>query len=202
MRDFLLNIPENPGVYIMKNNTGKVIYVGKAKNLKKRVLSYFSRKNLEAKTIELVKNIYDIEFIITGNEVEALILENNLIKLHKPKYNILLKDQKTYPYIKLSREKFPKIEIVRSTSGVDKESADYFGPYPFGIYYFIKMIKKIFPLRTCSREMEKTYERPCLKYHMKYCLGPCTFKNIEFEYNKIYLELKKFLNGNGKTLNN
>lgn len=196
----LKDIPENPGVYMMKNSSGKIIYVGKAKNLKKRVSSYFNRTNLETKTIELVKNIEDIGFFITLNEIEALILENNLIKKYKPKYNILLKDEKTYPYIRISKEAFPKIEVVRNTAKVEKESSDFFGPYPMGIYYFIKIIKRIFPLRSCNRDMEKVYDKPCLKYYMKYCMGPCKYKEIIEEYTKVVGELRKLLSGNGKEL--
>ncbi|MGL4969772.1 MAG: GIY-YIG nuclease family protein, partial [Fusobacteriaceae bacterium] len=114
LNNILKNIPENPGVYLMKKNS-QVIYVGKAKNLRKRVLSYFNREHENIKTSELVKNIEDIEFIICNSEVDALILENNLIKKYSPKYNIALKDQKTYPYLKISREKFPYLKTVRNT---------------------------------------------------------------------------------------
>lgn len=132
------NIPDSPGVYLIKNQSGKIIYVGKAKNLKNRVSSYFKNINSHnVKTLELVKNIADIEFFICNTEVEALILENNLIKMHRPKYNILLKDEKTYPYIKFTKERFPRIEIVRSTKKLN-EKADYFGPYPTGIFFAIK----------------------------------------------------------------
>ena len=117
------DIPTHPGVYLMKNARGKIIYVGKAKNLQNRVKSYFVNVNSHnQKTLELVKNIRDIEFFICKSEVEALILENNLIKKNKPKYNILLKDEKTYPYIKFTKEKFPKVEIVRSTKKLNKKA--------------------------------------------------------------------------------
>ena len=188
------NIPENPGVYLMKNEKGKIIYVGKAKNLKNRVSSYFKNINSHnSKTLELVKNIEDIEFFICKTEVEALILENNLIKKNKPKYNILLKDEKTYPYIKFTKEKFPKIEIVRSTKKLN-EKADYFGPYPMGIYFAVKSLLKIFPVRDCSRNMEKE-TKPCLKYHMNTCPAPCKFKDIEDEYGINVENFKGFLKG-------
>ena len=188
------NIPENPGVYLMKNEKGKIIYVGKAKNLRNRVSSYFKNINSHnSKTLELVKNIEDIEFFICKTEVEALILENNLIKKNKPKYNILLKDEKTYPYIKFTKEKFPKIEIVRSTKKLN-EKADYFGPYPMGIYFAVKSLLKIFPVRDCSRNMEKE-TKPCLKYHMNTCPAPCKFKDIEDEYGINVENFKGFLKG-------
>ncbi len=188
------NIPDNPGVYLMKNEKGKIIYVGKAKNLRNRVSSYFKNINSHnAKTLELVKNIRDIEFFICKTEVEALILENNLIKKNKPKYNILLKDEKTYPYIKFTREKFPKIEIVRSTKRLN-EKADYFGPYPMGIFFAVKSLLKIFPMRDCNRNMEKI-TKPCLKYHMNTCPAPCVYKDIETEYNVNVENFKSFLKG-------
>ncbi|MDO5088754.1 MAG: excinuclease ABC subunit UvrC [Leptotrichiaceae bacterium] len=193
------NIPENPGVYLMKNNKGKIIYVGKAKNLKNRVSSYF--KNISShnvKTAELVKNISDIEFFICKTEVEALILENNLIKKNRPKYNILLKDEKTYPYIKFTKEKFPKIEVVRSTKKLD-EKADYFGPYPMGIFFAVKSLLKIFPVRDCNRNMEKV-TKPCLKYYMNTCTAPCLYKNIEKEYNEDIENFKNFLKGHQNEL--
>ena len=188
------NIPDNPGVYLMKNEKGKIIYVGKAKNLRNRVSSYFKNINSHnAKTLELVKNIRDIEFFICKTEVEALILENNLIKKNKPKYNILLKDEKTYPYIKFTREKFPKIEVVRSTKRLN-EKADYFGPYPMGIFFAAKSLLKIFPMRDCNRNMEKI-TKPCLKYHMNTCPAPCMYKDIETEYNVNVENFKSFLKG-------
>ena len=189
------DIPKNPGVYLMKNSRGKIIYVGKAKNLQNRVKSYFMNiKSHNAKTLELVKNIKDIEFFICKTEVEALILENNLIKKNMPKYNILLKDEKTYPYIKFTKEKFPKIEVVRSTRKLN-ENAKYFGPYPMGIYFALKSLIKIFPVRDCARNMDKV-TKPCLKYHMKTCPAPCKFKNISSEYNTNVKNFQNFLSGN------
>lgn len=193
------SIPINPGVYLMKNNNNKIIYVGKAKNLRNRVSSYFKNINSHSvKTLEMVKNICDIEFYICKTEVEALILENNLIKKHKPKYNILLKDQKTYPYIKITKELFPKIEIVRSTKKLNDE-AEYFGPYPMGISYSLKALLKVFPIRDCNRKMDKV-TKPCLKYHMKTCTAPCYYKNIVEEYNEDVNNIKKFLKGQQTTI--
>ena len=180
-----IEIPENPGVYLMKN-LGKVIYVGKAKNLKNRVSSYFNREHESEKTKELVKNIENIEFIICNSEVDALILENNLIKKYMPKYNILLKDEKTYPYIKISKEKFPNIQVIRTTKALDTKSGIYFGPYPQGGWMLKKLLVKIFKLRDCTRDMNKKYPRPCLKYYMKMCIGPCVYK--EREKNILLLE--------------
>ena len=188
------DIPTNPGVYLMKNERGKIIYVGKAKNLQNRVKSYFTNINSHnQKTLELVKNIRDIEFFICKSEVEALILENNLIKKNKPKYNILLKDEKTYPYIKFTKEKFPKVEIVRSTKKLN-ENAEYFGPYPMGIFFAMKSLIKIFPVRDCNRNMDKL-TKPCLKYYMKTCPAPCKYKDIEDEYSANVNNFKNFLKG-------
>lgn len=192
-----VDIPENPGVYLMKKNE-KVIYVGKAKNLKNRVSSYFNREHESEKTKELVKNIEDIEFIICNSELDALILENNLIKKYIPKYNILLKDEKTYPYIKISKENFPNIKIIRTTKALDTKSGVYFGPYPFGAWNLKKVLVKIFKIRDCERDMNKIYSRPCLKYFMKMCPGPCTYKDIFLEYNGQIEKAKNLLKGKSK----
>lgn len=192
-----VDIPENPGVYLMKKND-KIIYVGKAKNLKNRVLSYFNREHESEKTKELVKNIEDIEFIICNSELDALVLENNLIKKHTPKYNILLKDEKTYPYIRISKELFPNIKIIRTTKALDTKSGIYFGPYPFGAWNLKKALVKIFKIRDCERDMNKVYPRPCLKYFMKICPAPCTYKDIFLEYSGQIEQAKNLLKGKGK----
>ncbi len=189
-------IPELPGVYLMKKKES-VIYVGKAKNLKKRVLSYFKGNHSDKKTIELVNNIDDFEFILCKSELDALILENNLIKQYTPKYNILLKDQKTYPYIKISREKFPRISTIRRTKDLNEKKGIFFGPYPSGSAFLVKNIIKIFKIRDCNRKMDREYPKPCLKYHMNLCLGPCAYKNIEKEYTENLENVKEFLRGKG-----
>ena len=175
----------------------KVIYVGKAKNLKKRVSSYFNREHEDEKTINLVKNIEDIETIICNSEIDAFVLENNLIKKYSPKYNIALKDEKTYPYIKISKEKFPKISIIRTTRALNLKNGDYFGPYPQGAWFLLKTLIKIFKLRDCNKDMEKEAVRPCLKYHMGMCPAPCKFKNIEKEYRENVENAIKVLKGQG-----
>lgn len=180
----------------MKKNK-KVIYVGKAKNLKKRVYSYFNKEHEDEKTINLVKNIEDIETIICNSEIDAFVLENNLIKRYSPKYNILLKDEKTYPYIKISKEKFPKISIIRTTRALDSKSGNYFGPYPQGAWLLLKALIKIFKIRDCNKDMEKEVQRPCLKYHMGLCPAPCKFKDIETEYQNNVENAMKVLKGQG-----
>lgn len=196
LREKLKEIPENPGVYLMKKDAS-VIYVGKAKNLKRRVLSYFNREHEDAKTIELVKNIQDIEFILCNSEVDALILENNLIKKYLPKYNILLKDQKTYPYLKISREKFPSLKSVRSTRDLEEKNSFYFGPYPNGVFNLKKTLLRVFKVRDCNRDMKKSYPKPCLKYYMHFCSGPCCFKENPQDYQERIEGIKKILKGNG-----
>lgn len=189
------NIPENPGVYLMKKND-KVIYVGKAKNLKNRVSSYFNKNHEDFKTNELVKNVEDIEFFITSTEVDALLLENNLIKKYNPKYNILLKDEKTYPFIKISKEDFPNIKIIRTTKALDLKNGEYFGPYPHGAWRLKNIFMKLFKIRDCNRDMKKISSRPCLKYYMKSCTAPCVYKNIKDEYNVDVENLREILKGN------
>ncbi len=197
MLEKIKEFPESPGVYLMHKDS-EIIYVGKAKNLKKRVSSYFNREHSDTKTRELVKKVEKIEYIICNSEIDALILENNLIKKHQPKYNILLKDEKTYPYVKITKETFPKITIIRTTKVFEEKNANYFGPFPQGVYGFMKVLKKTFPIRDCNRDMERKYDRPCLKYHMKLCLGPCVYKNIKEEYDETLKELRDFLKGDIK----
>ncbi|MFK4785671.1 excinuclease ABC subunit UvrC [Fusobacterium sp. MFO224] len=193
------NIPELPGVYLMKNDN-QIIYVGKAKNLKKRVYSYFFSEQKSEKTKRLIENIDDIETIVCNSEVDAFILENNLIKKYSPKYNIQLKDEKTYPYIKISREKFPKISIIRTTKLLDRAKGDYFGPYPSGAFKLKDTMAKLFKIRDCNRDMNKKFIRPCLKYYMKFCSGPCINKNIEKKYNENVSLVKEILKGKGKKI--
>ena len=193
----LKNIPENPGVYLMKKKN-EVIYVGKAKNLKKRISSYFNRKHDEIKTQELVKNIEDIETIICNSELDALVLENNLIKQYSPKYNILLKDQKTYPYLKITKETFPAIKIVRNTRELRKKDGKFYGPYIQGAFNLKKTLNRVFKIRDCNRNMEKVYLKPCLKYYMHFCIAPCCFKEVYEEYNMMINGTEELLKGKGK----
>ncbi|NLA92712.1 MAG: GIY-YIG nuclease family protein, partial [Spirochaetales bacterium] len=163
-------MPHLPGVYLMKNSDGKVIYVGKAKDLHNRVTSYFS-KGKDLNTTFLVSKIASIEYIITGNEYEALVLENNLIKKHNPHYNISLKDGKSYPLIRITNEKFPK---VFKTRRLIKDGSEYYGPYPDvkSLDRYLELIDRMFPLRKCSTPLKKRYA-PCLYYHIGRCSGAC-----------------------------
>ncbi|WP_448820870.1 excinuclease ABC subunit UvrC [Cetobacterium sp.] len=199
MTIFNKEVPDNPGVYLMKNSS-KVIYVGKAKNLSKRVSSYFNREHQDEKTRELVKNIDDLDFIICNTEIDALILENNLIKKYSPKYNISLKDEKTYPYLLITREHFPKISIVRTTKKLNPNLGDYFGPYPHGAWNLKKTLSKFYQIRDCNRDMEKTYPKPCLKFYMKLCSGPCINKSIISQYQDNIKDIKEILKGNTKVI--
>ena len=196
--DELKKLPDRPGVYIMKNKKGEIIYVGKAISLKKRVRQYFgSSKNNPPKVNALVKNIYEFEYIIVDNEVEALILESNLIKKNKPKYNILLRDDKQYPYIKITtNEKYPR---VIKTRRVLKDGAKYFGPYPSGyaVNDTLDIIRNLYPIRTCNQNLEKNKRktRPCLNYYIGKCLGPCQDNVDEGRYMEMIDEVIMFLNG-------
>ncbi|NCB58014.1 MAG: excinuclease ABC subunit UvrC [Gammaproteobacteria bacterium] len=171
-RRFLKVVTEQPGVYRMTDNTGCIIYVGKAKNLKKRLSSYFRTNVDSTKTRALVSNIADIQITVTLTETEALILEHNLIKQHRPKYNILLRDDKSYPYIFLSSHAHPRLGLHR---GARKQKGEYFGPYPSG--YAVKeslhAMQKIFPIRQCEDSFYANRSRPCLLYQLKRCSGPC-----------------------------
>ncbi len=195
------NIPTNPGVYLMKNINDEVIYVGKAKNLKRRVSSYFHKKHDRVKTKILVSQIEKMEYIITDSEVEALILESHLIKKYKPKYNILLKDDKNYPYFLITQEDYPRIIVVRKKN-LNKEKGKYYGPYTNSraMYSTLDFLKKIFPLKQCKQP--KFSNRPCLYYHIGKCLAPCQNKVTPEEYQKLVDKVELFLSGKQSVLIN
>lgn len=194
-------LPDNPGVYLMKNNLGEIIYVGKAKNLKNRVRQYFrNSKNHSEKVRAMVKNIAEFEYIITDSEIEALILECNLIKKHSPKYNISLKDDKFYPFIKITtNEDFPRVFITRNFA---KDGNKYFGPYTNGaaVYETINLIRKVFPIRTCKRSITEDGERtrPCLNFHINKCNAPCGGYVSKVDYGKMINSVIDILNGKDK----
>ena len=199
----LKNLPSKPGVYLMKNSLGEVIYVGKAKILKNRVKSYFQNsKNHSEKVRVMVKHIAEFEYIVTDSEMEALILECNLIKKYSPRYNILLKDDKFYPFIKITvNDDFPRVFVTRNYS---KDGSKYFGPYTNGtaVYETINLINKIFPLRTCKLLIKEGGEtvRPCLNYHIKKCFGPCGGYISKEEYGKMINDVIDILSGKDTTV--
>lgn len=199
IQEHLKTLPASPGVYIMKDKFGNVIYVGKAVSLKNRVRQYFqSSKNHSDKVRSMVKNIFSFEYIMTDSELEALILECNLIKKYKPKYNILLRDDKTYPYIKVTvNEDYPRVLKVRR---ILKDKAKYFGPYSnvSAVNDTIDIIRNIYPIRTCNIDMDKAIKsgmRPCLNYHIKKCIGPCAGMVSKKEYMNMIDEILLFLSG-------
>ena len=191
IKDKLKELPKQPGCYLMKNKNNEVIYVGKAKNLSNRVKSYFMGSH-NAKTTRLVMDITDFEFIITSTEKEAFILEMNLIKKYRPRYNIMLMDDKMYPYIFISNEKNPRITYTRELNHKGK----YFGPYPNSkaAKETVDMLNKIYPLRKCKNIPKKE----CLYYHINNCLGPCINKIDEEKYQVIINKIQSLLNGNIK----
>ena len=191
----LAALPDNPGVYLMKNQEGKIIYVGKAVNLKNRVRSYFRTLPAEAlKTKALVRNIADFEYIITDSEVEALVLECNLIKKYRPKYNISLKDDKTYPYLKITNEDYPRVLVTRHYV---KDGGKYFGPYPSVtvLRETLELLHSIFPFRSCKQKTF-TNDRPCLNYQIKRCYAPCAGKISKEEYGELIAKINDFFAGN------
>ena len=197
----LENIPKSPGIYIMKDTYGRIIYVGKSKQLKNRVTSYFRGFNSHSpKTQTLVVNIADIEYIITDTEEEALALEANLIKKNRPKFNVLLKDDKQYPYIMVTLEDyFPRVVKTRE---INNDKNKYFGPYSsnYAVNEILKEIHKNFPIRKCDRNLSKV-KRPCLNYYIKKCIGPCIYADEVYdEYKKMIDEIMIILNGNQKQL--
>lgn len=182
-------LPDKPGCYLMKNKDGTIIYVGKAKVLKNRVRSYFTGSH-DGKTQRLVSEICDFEYIVTASNMEALILECNLIKQHHPRYNVLLKDDKTFPYIKITHEKHPRLEVTRK---VLKDKAKYFGPYPnaFAAQQTKKLLDRLYPLRKCK----SLPDRVCLYYHLGQCVAPCEYEVSASEYERMVSEISRFLNG-------
>lgn len=202
LEEKLKNLPTAPGVYLHKDEVGKIIYVGKAKNLRNRVRSYFqSGRGHDRKTRELVRRIRDLEFIITDTEVEALVLESNLIKQHKPHFNVLLKDDKQYPHLKLTvNEAFPRVMITRK---IQRDGALYFGPFlPASLARrTIDLINRTFQLRTCDIEIDGRLPRPCLEYHIKRCLGPCV-KGLcaPAEYAEAVRDVRLLLEGKNREL--
>jgi excinuclease ABC subunit C len=192
----LANLPLEPGCYIYRDEAGKILYVGKAKALRNRVRQYFhSPRSHDAKTNDLVSRIADVELIVTDNEIEALALECNLIKKHKPPFNVLLKDDKQYPHIKITAETAPRAIIARK---IVKDGSRYYGPYlpPSLAYHTLDLINRNFQLRTCSIEIDGKADRPCLEYHIKRCLGPCVKKLCALEhYDEAVRDVEMLLEG-------
>ena len=200
-KEKISKIPLNPGIYMMRDKDNNIIYVGKAISLKKRVSQYFQKNNKSARIEKMVSLIEDITFIVTNNEVEALVLECNYIKEHNPKFNVMLKDDKTYPFIKINmKEKYPTINITRVKKN---DKALYFGPYTNvgAIRDVLRTIKQIFPVKRCKLNLEKTKKKePCLYYHIGRCLGPCVNDvNLE-QYRKMINQIVLFLQGNTKEI--
>ena len=199
LKGIVQNLPDSPGIYQYLDENGTIIYVGKAKNLKRRVSSYFNREHTSGKTIVLVKKIADIRYIVVKTEEDALLLENNLIKKYKPRYNVLLKDDKTYPSICVSNEYFPRIFKTRN---IVKNGSNYYGPYTHlpSMYAVLDLIKKLYPIRTCRHNLTPENIRNgkfdvCLEYHIKNCKGPCIGKQTHEEYLRDIKEIKDILKG-------
>ena len=198
----LKTLPNAPGVYQYFDKDNKIIYVGKAKDLKKRVASYFTKTHENGKTRVLVKKIVHIKHIVVNTETDALLLENNLIKKHKPRYNVLLKDDKSYPWICIKKERFPRVFMTRN---VIKDGSEYFGPYTSvkTVKVLLDLIKDLYPLRTCSFDLsEKNIEegkyKVCLEYHLKNCKGACEGLEAEPNYNESIKEIRNIIKGNFK----
>ncbi len=197
--DQLTTLPDEPGVYRFFDGENNIIYIGKAKNLRKRVTSYFNKTHDSARLNLLVSKIASLKYIVVHNELDALILENNLIKEYRPRYNVMLKDDKTYPWICIKKENFPR---VFSTRKLVKDGSQYFGPYPSGkmMHALLDLIRELYSMRTCSlaltsQNIEKRKFKVCLEFHMKRCLGPCEAKQTEQEYNIQVDEIKYLIKG-------
>jgi len=199
LQGILATLPTKPGCYLMKNAEGKIIYVGKAINLKNRVRSYFhADSSHDAKTRRLVRDITHLEWIVVGSELEALILEMNLIKKHRPKYNIRLKDDKRYPYIKVHwNEPFPHVTVTRQMT---EDGARYFGPYTsaWAVYQTLDVLRKIFPYLTCDREITGMDKRACLYFDIKLCTAPCIGAASQAQYRQMISDLMDFLSGHSE----
>lgn len=198
LQQALKELPDHPGVYIMKNGQGEIIYIGKAVSLKNRVKQYFQKSSTHSPKVKaMVKNIAEFEYILVDNEMEALILECNLIKKHKPRYNILLKDDKHYPYIKITvNEEYPRVMITRR---VLKDGAKYFGPYSDAgaVRETLETLRKLYPVRSCSKNISygKRIDRPCLNFHIGRCMAPCQGNVDRESYMKSINKIINFLSG-------
>lgn len=205
LENIVKDLPDKPGVYQYYDKDGKLLYVGKAKNLKKRVSSYFTRDgSLTGKVKILVQKIADIRFIVVDTELDALLLENNLIKKYQPRYNVMLKDDKTYPWICIKNEPFPRL---LSTRNYVKDGSDYFGPYASGkmMHTLLDLIRQLYPLRTCSLNLSETNIRQkkykvCLEYHIGNCKGPCEGLQSQEEYQQTLTEIRQIIKGNISTV--
>lgn len=200
IKSILKTIPTDPGVYQYFDEKGEIIYVGKAKNLKRRVSSYFNKQQQSGKVKVLVSRIADIRFTVVNNEMEALLLENNFIKQYKPRYNILLKDDKTYPWICVKNERFPRVFLTRKKVN---DGSIYFGPYPSVTVAktFLEMLRKLYPIRNCKlilkeENINNGHYRPCLEYHIGNCKAPCDGSMSEEDYRQMILNVKKVIKGN------
>lgn len=200
IQESLKKLPDKPGVYMHKDKLGNIIYVGKAVSLKNRVRQYFqSKRNMPPKVRSMVENIAEFEYITTGSEMEALILECNLIKKHRPKYNVLLRDDKTYPYIKITNETYPRIIKTRI---VRKDGGKYFGPYSDvgAVNKIVELLNGSFSLKQCSAQAFPSGFRPCLNYHINQCRGICTGRVDEREYREALEGAREFLNGKNRRI--
>jgi len=197
IKEKLNNLSQQPGVYQMFDNNEQVIYIGKAKNLKKRVSSYFDKQHLDGKTRALVANIKNFEVIVTETETQALLLENELIKQYKPRYNILLKDAKSYPYIYITNDKHPRVSFYR---GQKNKEYQFFGPYPSAhvVRDSLSLLKKIFKVRQCTNSVYRSRSRPCLEYQIGLCTAPCVGKISDENYEQDVAMMSLFLSGKGK----
>ena len=203
--DQLKNLPTLPGVYQFKNKDDKILYIGKAKNLKNRLRSYFqNKKNQSSKTISMMRNAHSFDWIIVKNEIEALLTEANLIKKYRPKYNVLMKDDKTYPYIQITKEPYPQVLLTRK---IKKDGSKYFGPYTDSkrLRTILKVMHKVFPIRSCSYFIDDKIIKEkkislCLDYHIKRCQGPCEGLVSEKEYNLMIKHVISFMRGNTKKI--
>jgi len=197
----LAHLPDQPGVYLFKDRSGDVLYIGKAARLADRVRSYFLKgADHTPKTALLVSHITDLETMVTRSELEALILESNLVKRHRPRFNVVLRDDKQYPYLRLPvKDRFPRLSIVRR---VQKDGALYYGPYtPAGaLRETLKVIKKVFPLATCTIDIDGTAERACIEFEIKRCMAPCTGQQTQEEYHRIVRQVRQFLEGHDREL--
>ncbi|MDE2573033.1 MAG: GIY-YIG nuclease family protein, partial [bacterium] len=191
----LAQLPDAPGVYLMEDATGRILYIGKAVSLRSRVRSYFQESSSHhIRTQAMVERVAHARWIVVHNEIEALILEANLIKRHQPPYNVRLRDDKRYPYLKLTDEPFPRLVFTRQLKG---DGARYFGPYTnaHGLRELIDLVRVVFPLRTCREPIDGRRRRPCLQYHIKRCLAPCVGYQSEDDYDRLVDEVTLFLEG-------